>query len=998
MNELSKIILVITLLAVIVGMSLLANQAGKVSASGGSPSLVRSALELVIGEEDTLTLKNDPGGVSWTSSDTGVVSVDNGGKVKGIATGTAEITAAWDGGSEVCKVFVVEKEFSFDDNILISIFWPPTHDYINDEQYKYMADAEIDWVMGSGDNMGSKEDQLKMLELCYKYGIHMTVGDSRFGGNLLSMSDKQIAALVAEYRNVPGANGYYMLDEPYNPNEFINAYRALVALDPNSYMHLNFLPYGAYSSLEMYKAQMDDWLKLCASTGVKQQYLMFDMYPFSLQAGSFNADMFYNNLNAVREVGLANGVKTADYIQSVEQSVAFRSMNEDETRFEINLSLAFGLKQLSYFTWFTPYNRSEPFADGIISYTGVPNPKYEFICRLNKEVHNIGPVLAKLDSLEVYVSRSSITTSVPVISDDFFVHSAETKKNFTVSYMRDRESGRNYCMVVNNNFSKPVEFRLQFDSAITSLEYISEEDGNVYSQALDADNIAAFELKAGGARLFRLPESFDFAEKRKWVPQTGENLALHAQVYCDSSLGSGGWYMSGLNDGQRFSNKSIKGWQSVKGAEQGLITLDFGKDVTFNRIDLYPAGDDVDYGENMPKKFEVAVSRDGENWYKLASAKDFMIVGLNVPSLRFDTVSARFVRILISEFNGDTVQLAEIEVYNDDGSVGDAVSIQDVVVVPRGSVVNKYKAGGNIARSKTVIVSSYPDSGSYKSWGWWPDFLVDGNYASGWTSDVKRHMDSGKYTEYAIVDLGDPYAVDEIRLIPLGCWPVDFTLSVSSDRKNWQTVATETKSKERKDEYSCNAGGAVGRYVMVRATKLRGTSADGYMLQLGEMEVYGTPVKDAEEARTLMDEFLKAGGNTGNENYKNVAALLDNANATQSQLDAALVAMLAEVGKALPEPEQKQQDPSVYKFEYVENVGEIAASTPRPTREPGSTPEGSGNNKNDKAARNAAIIAAGAVAATAAAIAVTAVVKSKKRKADSAPESTGETETGGENK
>ncbi|MBO7406582.1 MAG: hypothetical protein J6V14_03045, partial [Clostridia bacterium] len=67
--------------------------------------------------------------------------------------------------------------------------------------------------------------------------------------------------------------------------------------------------------------------------------------------------------------------------------------------------------------------------------------------------------------------------------------------------------------------------------------------------------------------------------------------------------------------------------------------------------------------------------------------------------------------------------------YDDDGSVGDAVSIQDVVVVPRGSVVNKYKAGGNIARSKTVIVSSYPDSGSYKSWGWWPDFLVDGNYA-----------------------------------------------------------------------------------------------------------------------------------------------------------------------------------------------------------------------------------------------------------------------------
>ena len=981
MNELSKILLVITLLAVIAGMSLLANQAGNVSASGSGTSLVRSALELVVGEEDTLTLKKDPGGVKWTSSDEGVVSVDASGRVKGIAPGTAEITAAWEGGSETCKVFVVEKEFSFDDNILISIFWPPTHNYINDEQYKYLADAEIDWVMGSGDGIGSKADQLKMLELCYKYGIHMTVGDSRFGGNLLSMTDKQIAELVAEYRNVPGANGYYMLDEPFNPNTFLNAYRALVALDPGAYMHLNFLPYGSYGSLEVYRAQMNDWLKLCASTGVKQQYLMFDMYPFSLTAGSFNADAFYNNLNAVREIGLANGVKTADYIQSVEQSVAFRSMNEDETRFEINLSLAFGLKQLSYFTWFTPYNRSEPFADGIISHTGVPNPKYEFICRLNKEVHNIGATLAKLDSMEVYVSRKSITSAVPVIPDDFFVHSAENKKNFTVAYMRDRENGRNYCMVVNNNFNKAVEFSLRFDDAIGSLEYISEADGNVYSQELTGGSTAVFELKAGGARLFRLPENFDFAEKRRWIPQPGENLARHAQISCDSSLGAGGWYMYGLNDGQRFSNTAVKGWQPADGAEQGVITLDFETDVTFNRIDIYPAGDETDFGAGLPKKFEIAVSRDGENWYKLASAADFKAVGLNVPSLRFSAVTARYVRVLISEFNGTTAQIAEIEVFNDDGSVGDAASVGDASIAPRGTAVNKYKSGSNIARGKSVTASSYPAGAEYKSWGWWPDFLVDGDYSHGWTSDVKRHMDNANSTEYAIIDLGDPYAISDIKLYPLGCWPADFTLSVSSDRQNWQTVASETKSKAPKEEYSCDAGGAVGRFIMVRATKLRNTATDGYMLQLGELEAHGTPVKDAAEARALMDDYLKAGGSADSENYKDAAALLEGADATQSQLDKALGAMLAEVGKTLPQPEKQRQDPSVYKFEYVENIGDIAASTPMPTREPGSTPAPADNAKNDKAARNAAIIAGGALAAAAIAIGVTAAVRSKKRKA-----------------
>ena len=47
------------------------------------------------------------------------------------------------------------------------------------------------------------------------------------------------------------------------------------------------------------------------------------------------------------------------------------------------MGLAFGYKQFSYFTWFTPSNRSEPFADGIILLDGTPNPKsYEAVKQL----------------------------------------------------------------------------------------------------------------------------------------------------------------------------------------------------------------------------------------------------------------------------------------------------------------------------------------------------------------------------------------------------------------------------------------------------------------------------------------------------------------------------------------------------------------------------------------------------------------------------------------
>ena len=201
---------------------------------------------------------------------------------------------------------VMEKPaFDFNKNILISIFWPPTPEYINDEQYKYMADAEIDWVLGAGDGTGTKANQMKMLELCDKYGIGMCVGDDRFGGNLLNMSDSRIKKLVSEYKDVPGAYGYYMLDEPFNANVFINAYKSLKEADPNGYMHLNFLPGHAYPSYTMYESQMNDWLKLCAATGHPQEYVMYDMYPFPLQAGSISREPMMKNLESVRKVGLA---------------------------------------------------------------------------------------------------------------------------------------------------------------------------------------------------------------------------------------------------------------------------------------------------------------------------------------------------------------------------------------------------------------------------------------------------------------------------------------------------------------------------------------------------------------------------------------------------------------------------------------------------------------------------------------------------------------------
>ena len=896
--------------------------------------MIRKALELYVGEVDKLELSGDASGnAKWTSSDKDVVSVDGEGKVTGVKPGEADVSCEIDGQTVTCHVYVVEKEYSFDDDIMISIFWPPTQKYVTDEQYKLMADAGITWVMSAGDNLGAKSVQLKMLELCYKYGIHMTVGDDRLGGNVLNMSEKSLQKVLRDYRNVPAANGYYLLDEPFNANPFIKAYRALKNADPNSYMHLNFLPYAAYPSLMTYKAQMDDWLKLCADSGYKQDYLMFDLYPFGLEKGSMNRTGFLLNLNAVREVGLKNGVKTGTYIQSVTQSVAFRSPNEAETRYEINLALAFGVKQLSYFTWFTPVERSEPFEDGIISPEGVPNPKYEFICRLNQEVKMLGPTLIGCDSLEVYGSRHTYD-AIELIPEDFFVQSTD-KKDFIAAYLRNRDNGRNYLMVVNNSFQKGNTFSLRFEDQIKSLQYISEKDGKTYDQALNADNIAEFELGAGGARLFVLPEGYDFNERRAWVPQKGENLALKADVTCNSSPGTGGYYMWALNDGDRYGGSGLLGWSTDSETDTGVAVMDFGREVEFNRIDLYPCGTMFNYGEHMPESFTISVSDNGTDWYKLATAKKFKIQENAVPSVTFDTLKARYLRFVVADFPGGKLEISEIEVYNDDGTVPAPVSVASVEGGRRGENEVKYKPGKSLASGKKVTVSSFPNGLDYKSWGWWPDFLVDGRTDNGWTSNVKLHMDSENAEEFAMIDLGDVFALESIEVTPQGCWPKDFEILVSADQTDWKTVASEKNSKQPEDAYKVTLSDApAARYVLFRATKLRGTTGDGYMLQLAEIAVFGKPVKDSEEALRLIKDYTDKGGDENSDSVKAVKALLEDANATQSQLDSKLAAMLKEVSLELPSRYKAPANDVKYSFTVEKNPMNTVDETVIPTAKP----------------------------------------------------------------
>ncbi len=102
------------------------------------------------------------------------------------------------------------------------------------------------------------------------------------------------------------------------------------------------------------------------------------------------------------------------------------SSGDTETSADTSAGLAYGLKSMAYFTWFT---------------TGFCEPEFYAI---------ISPYGEKTD-----------------IYDDVALYPEATDaRGFIVSHMRDRENGREYVMLVNKNFNDEVSAAVSVSSAV----------------------------------------------------------------------------------------------------------------------------------------------------------------------------------------------------------------------------------------------------------------------------------------------------------------------------------------------------------------------------------------------------------------------------------------------------------------------------------------------------------------------------------------------------
>lgn len=720
------------------------------------------------------------------------------------------------------------------DNIVIVAYRPFSAE--RSQGLALMAEADIDMVQQDFcSEIFTPEEQRQAVEQAAAFGILTMVQDRRMR-DLCRADDRQLREIVDSYRGLPGLGGYTLCDEPGRFNEGAALMRRVHELDPEALPWVDLHP-------ECYE-RVDDFCRLLPDK--EGLVLFFNNYPFP-QKGTVPPEeegvlewYLFGFMDIFRRAGLKNHIRTGFHAQIVGCDFALpphRRVGEAELRYHVNTGLAYGFKNINYLTWGTlPPEVIPGFSRGIMDEDGRPTELYEPVCRLNREIHALGRTLVRLEAVEVYHSGPGNYQLYQPIPDGWPV---QTRDYVFLSLMKDRQSGREYLMVVNKDFTGPQAVTLTFAGMDRLWEIsrrsgepapVRDYDGGIYHRVLDP----------GDAALLMLPEGTAIHRPEETPPS--RNLLLHAYATASDSVGNEGWFVDCVNNGKTISQGLSQGWKVVT-RSQGpqWVQFDLGEEKTFNRLDLYPAGNGLASGLYFPRSVRLLVSGDRRRWTPVLERDNLRKPKEEAPFFRFPAARGRYVRLYVDGFakvGPDLVAaLAEVQLFNDDGSLP----------LPERTDYRRpqWEPGKNLALGKPVC--DY--SSSYEAWNNHLVHLTDGNPQTNWASDLNTGHRTPEEPEYVTIDLLASCPVGRVVLIPYWSslenkrvadgFPEAFRIQVSEDGRNFDTVYTSGELPLPPAEpVSCGFPPVGARYVRIYADRLAYHPLGIYAMQLCGIEIY----------------------------------------------------------------------------------------------------------------------------------------------------------------
>ena len=434
----------------------------------------------------------------------------------------------------------------------------------------------------AGVNFDFKNSELKqVMDQAASAGLKVIVSDYRLYALVEETSivgvnktfatqadlDKQVQTYMQAYASHPAFYGVQLLDEP-GYIQFTaqgEVYKSITRCYPNAFVQMNLLPpmtnveigekkafptpsaetlasYQAlgYGELAERFAAFDTYLNtFLDATGAN--YIMYDQYPLS--KGNVN-ETYIGGLQVAASVAGKRGVE----LRLVSQTMSFESeetqrvLTEEDLRWLNNMQLGFGIKQLSYYAYFTLNNGSkmafldgasfitrtgektdvyyamreimaenQAFASTILSFDYQASATYTATCGYDNKPANVcaDNVLAKLQSVDVNQESTLITQLYDKNSDKYMyvvqnlvdplggtVKATQTVKltfNENYEYAIVWKNGeKSVVRLVNNQYVAKLNAGEAVYVIPFNLDAANQKDDNFIYDAAKGDNCITF--------------------------------------------------------------------------------------------------------------------------------------------------------------------------------------------------------------------------------------------------------------------------------------------------------------------------------------------------------------------------------------------------------------------------------------------------------------------------------------------------------------------------
>lgn len=412
-------------------------------------------------------------------------------RITGMGILVAGLLAGCVRGRTVAETRPVNPNFQ-QDRFCIGLWVDPPIDARAEARYAELADANFSMIIG-GSGASDPKGWEHQLDLCQQFGLKA----------LLQCPGTEASKLP----DGPACWGYAVRDEPAAKDfpQLRAQVDAIRKARPGKLAYINLFPNYASAAQLGTSTYEEHVTRFLDEVGV--DVLSMDHYPI-FRPEKDGRDGYCENLAVMRTESQRKQIPFWNFFNTMPYG-GHTDPTEDQLRWQIYASLAYGAKGVLYFCYYTPAGDEFPKGGAIIGRDDRPTRHYEQARHLNGELKNLGATLMQLTSTGV-LRVAQDTDPAAVLKDSPLKNITgapyDPKPDYLVGLFKHAD-GRRAVLLQNYRFAYTAWPTVEFDvpaNQVTEVCKVTGKEVPVHdaSPALDGLQVS---LDAGEGRLFLLP-------------------------------------------------------------------------------------------------------------------------------------------------------------------------------------------------------------------------------------------------------------------------------------------------------------------------------------------------------------------------------------------------------------------------------------------------------------------------------------------------------------